>query len=561
MRIRIFIQHSGKVFGKSWFQFFLILFLSVSIRAQTIEECDKIIVEGVTEMNNKNHAKSIELLTQAKTIANKNHWPKQEFLALNNIGANYYLLLDYGEALNQYLEAYKLALKDLDANHEMIVLNNIAILYSKEKKFNKAEEYFYKAYKIAEEKNDSLKVGLYGINLATVAIETNDLAKAEKYVHIALPRLKKAPEILKTGQIIKARTYLLREDYKTAKKIILEILPQLDKPELSDHLNSAWMILSIIYEKEGNIDSAIRYAKLIGDSAYANIENKIDSYNRLTELYRLKNENDTAFLYKDSIISAKDSLNQIKNGKLFENSQIKFELQKFQNELSESQANLESERRSYLTILAITLSLLLMSFWAFRNYFIKLKQRKIIAERNQQIMELELEKEKNLKHLWEQKFQESEELSFLEKQKLKIEIENKNRQLASKALSISTRNELIEDIINSISAETIVSRNKELKTRIQELKIHLKKDNNKDEFFAHFEEINNGFLSALQEKHPELNPNDIRFLSYIFMNLTTKEIASLLNITFEACRKRKARIIRKMNLPENINIYTYLSSI
>lgn len=549
------------MFGKSWFQFFLILFLSVSIRAQTIEECDKIIVEGVTEMNNKNHAKSIELLTQAKTIANKNHWPKQEFLALNNIGANYYLLLDYGEALNQYLEAYKLALKDLDANHEMIVLNNIAILYSKEKKFNKAEEYFYKAYKIAEEKNDSLKVGLYGINLATVAIETNDLAKAEKYVHIALPRLKKAPEILKTGQIIKARTYLLREDYKTAKKIILEILPQLDKPELSDHLNSAWMILSIIYEKEGNIDSAIRYAKLIGDSTYANIENKIDSYNRLTELYRLKNENDTAFLYKDSIISAKDSLHQIKNGKLFENSQIKFELQKFQNELSESQANLESERRTYLTILAITLFLLLMSFWAFRNYFIKLKQRKIIAERNQQIMELELEKEKNLKHLWEQKFQESEELSFLEKQKLKIEIENKNRQLASKALSISTRNELIEDIINSISAETIVSRNKELKKRIQELKIHLKKDNNKDEFFAHFEEINNGFLSALQEKHPELNPNDIRFLSYIFMNLTTKEIASLLNITFEACRKRKARIIRKMNLPENINIYAYLSSI
>lgn len=538
------------------------LFLSVTFTsAQTLEDCDKIILEGVQEMNQKNHAKSIELLSQAKSMATANNWAKQEFLAINNIGANYYLLLDYGEALNQYLEAYKIALKDLDSNHEMIVLNNIAILYSKEKKFEKAEEYFYKAFEIAKEKNDSIKIGMYGVNLATVAIETQNIDKAEQYIQIALPRLKKVPEILKTAHVIEARTLYHKEEYEKAKNLILNLLPQLDKPELSDHLNSAWMLLSLVYEKEGNWEEAIQYAKRIGTSPYANIENKIDSYHRLTELYRLNKENDLAFQYKDSIILAKDSLNQIKNGKLFENSQIKFELQKFQNDLSESKEKLTAERRTFYTISGIVLLLFLVSLWALRNYFIKMKQRKIIAERNQQIMELELEKEKNLKELWEQKFQESEELSFLEKQRLKMEIESKNRQLASKALSISTRNELIEDIINSISAETLVSRNKELKKRIQELKIHLKKDNGKDEFFAHFEEINNGFLSALQEKHPELNPNDIRFLSYIFMNLTTKEIASLLNITFEACRKRKARIIHKMNLPENINIYNYLSSI
>jgi cold shock CspA family protein len=540
----------------------LFIFTSVPfLWAQTLEDCDKIILEGVQEMSNKNHAKSIELLSQAKSMANANHWPKQEFLAINNIGVNYYLLLDYGEALNQYLEAYKIALKDLEPNQEMIVLNNIAILYSKEKKFTKAEEYFFKAYEIAEELNDSIKVGLYGVNLASVAIETEDLEKAEKYVQIALPRLTRVPNIFKTAQVIEARTLYLKKEYGKAKTNILALLPELDKPELSEHLNSAWMLLSLIYEKEGDMDSAIRYAKMVGSSQYANIENKIDSYDRLTNLYRTKNEVDVAFLYKDSILAAKDSMNQIKNGQLFENSQIKFELQKFQNDLSESKKKLATERRTFYTILGITLLLIFMSLWAFRNYSIKLKQRKIIAEGNQKIMELELEKEKNLKELWEQKFQESEEHSLEEKQQLKIEIENKNRQLAAKALSVSTRNELIEDIINSISAESIISRNKELKTRILELKVHLKKDNGKDDFFAHFEEINNGFLSNLQKKHPELNPNDIRFLSYVFMNLTTKEIASLLNITFEACRKRKTRIIHKMNLPENINIYTYLSSI
>ncbi|QNK78655.1 hypothetical protein H7F37_06140 [Winogradskyella sp. PAMC22761] len=50
-------------------------------------------------------------------------WYKQQFLALNNIGANYYSMLDYGEALDYYLEAYTIALKHLDENEEMTVLN------------------------------------------------------------------------------------------------------------------------------------------------------------------------------------------------------------------------------------------------------------------------------------------------------------------------------------------------------------------------------------------------------------------------------------------------------
>src|SRR5690606_16078598 len=114
----------------------LMLFWS-GVSAQTIEECDRLIESGIKEMNEKNHEKSLEILSRAKSLSEKNDWHKQLFLSLNNIGANYYLMLDYGEALDNYLEAYKIAVKELDQNFEMIVLNNIAILYSKEKKFEK----------------------------------------------------------------------------------------------------------------------------------------------------------------------------------------------------------------------------------------------------------------------------------------------------------------------------------------------------------------------------------------------------------------------------------------
>lgn len=537
------------------------LLVCVLTEAQTIEDCDKIIVEGVEEMNKKNHAKSLELLTEAKSIAENNNWYKQLFLAINNIGANYYLMLDYGEALDNYLESYKIALKELDPKYEMIVLNNIAILYSKENKHDKAEEYFLKAYNIAKENKDSVKIGLYATNLATVANEKQEIEKAESYIKTAIPLLQNTPPVLAQAQITNAQTLVLKNDFTKAKEITLQLLPTLNTSELSEHRISVYMILSRIYESENNIQLAIDYVNRAGKDDNASLENKIDVFTRLTELYRKLNDNAAAFSYKDSVLIAKDSLNQIKNGKLFENSRIKFELQNYQKELSESQNKLESERKFFYMILCGILFLILITLWAIWNYFTKLKQRKIIAESNQKIAELELEKQKNDKILLEQQFKEKEALTLLEQEKFKNEIESKNRQLAAKAILLSSRNEMIEDVIESLSVHREISQNPNLKKPISELKNQLKRNSDWDDFFSHFEEVNHGFLKSLKENHPELTSNDVRYLSYVYMNLSTKEISSLLNITVEACRKRKERIIKKMNLPEEINLYDYLSGI
>ena len=141
------------------------------------------------------------------------------------------------------------------------------------------------------------------------------------------------------------------------------------------------------------------------------------------------------------------------------------------------------------------------------------------------------------------------------------EIESKNRKLAVKALHLSSRNELIENIVQSLSNLPEIAKNADLKNQITQLKSHLRNDSEWDEFFTHFEEANHGFITSLKEKHPDLTSNDIRFLSYVFMNLTTKETASLFNITPEACRKRKERISKKMNLSEDEDLYNYISTL
>lgn len=549
---------------ESIFRNIVLLFLLLMpplIYAQDIDYCDQLIVEGVKEMNNKNHSKSLEILIQAKTMALDNNWHKQCFLAYNNIGANYYMMLDYGEALDNYLEAYKLAIKNLDDNFEMIVLNNIAILYSKEKQLAKAEEFFRRAYEIAYKKKDSLKIGIYAVNLAILANQKNEIKKSDEYVSITFDHLSDSSLIINQVYLAKAQNHILKNEFQQAKSIVDRILPAMNTPEMSENRLMAYMLLSSVFEDQNNIENAIYYAKQVRFDPASSIENQIEAFDRLAYLNQKSDENELAFQYKDSVIMAKDSLNQIKNGKLFENSRIKFELQNYQKELFKSQQKLQAERKMFYLILLVAIVTIFMVIWAMRINNIKQKQKKIIAENNQKIIKLELENEKNDKMLLEQKLKEKEALNLLEQEKLKSEIESKNRQLATKALLLSSHNELIEEIIQVLLSENEISTNAEMKNTITKLKHQLKKDSDWTDFLTHFEEVNQNFLKTIKDKHSTLNQNDIRFLSYVYMNLSTKEISTLLNITLEACRKRKERIIKKMELADNTDLYDYLLSI
>lgn len=67
-----------------------------------------------------------------------------------------------------------------------------------------------------------------------------------------------------------------------------------------------------------------------------------------------------------------------------------------------------------------------------------------------------------------------------------------------------------------------------------------------------------GFFRKLKEKFQDLTPNDLRLCSYLRMNLTTKEMAHLLNISGRAVEIGRYRLRRKMNLSHNVNLTEYL---
>lgn len=62
-------------------------------------------------------------------------------------------------------------------------------------------------------------------------------------------------------------------------------------------------------------------------------------------------------------------------------------------------------------------------------------------------------------------------------------------------------------------------------------------------------------------KHPNLTRNDLRLISYLKINLTSKEIARISSLTVQSVGISRNRLRKKLNLPSGTNLFEYLNSI
>jgi len=545
----------------------LLLFLFLPVKGQEVssmEYCDKIIQSARLEFHNKNYPKALELFTEAKILAENNGWNKQLFLAVNGLGVIYSEILNYAEALDYFLEAYKISLKGGDDHNERSALINIGIMYYKEGNSEKAIDYLKKVYGDATAANDTPLIGVSATNLAILYNKTGKVEEAVEYLKTGLKLLENDDRGLPHVKVAEVENVFLSGQPEKAKKMATALMKEIQGVRNREHRISIYLLLSKIYDREGNLSKAIENIN-IALTENPDMVNKIEIFNHLSKIYSEWGNYDKALAYKDSIVVAKDSLNKVTNLLHFENNRIKFEMANYQKDIEYNQQLRTRERVFFFLVLALAVILI----WAIYNSLTKEKQKKILAEWNQKVVTLELEQEKNSNLLLEKQLQEKETLALLEQNRfdmeqdaLKSEIEAKNRELITKAMYLSSKNELIDEIYNSLSDLPDVTKKHDLLKHVQSLRNQVKNESEWGSFLLYFEEVNQDFINALKEKHPNLTPNDIRFLSYIYMGLNTKEISSLLNITPDSCKKKKMRICQKLKLPGGApSLFSYLSNI
>lgn len=525
-------------------------------KSNTIKYCDSIIASGEEAMYRKDHKKSLELLIEARSIAEKHNWYGRLFAATMNIGANYYQMMDYGEALKQYLESYKIAVAHLDTGKKLIILNNIAILYCEQQEFKKAKWYFTKSYELAKKNKDLLKMGYCLINLSVVANGQGDLEQAEKYIKSSLVYFKNDSLGQLMSGIALTQNELLKGDNQSARSRAEGLILKMKNEKNRDNLIDLYFIIAMTYANQNNIEKGLFwFNKTLHENP--KLDTKTEIFNSLSELYFKLNKYEIALKYKDSVNITDKKINKIRNSQLFKTSEIKFQIENYKKEMAIKEINFKKERSLFYSIIAIVILFILFLILLFRNQLIRSRQQKLIDHRDLNIMDLKLQKKTDDNLL----LKEKEKASLMEQERLKKDIELKNQKISAKVLYIADRDELLQEVLNSLSKVPELSENNILINHIKTLKSHMRAANDWDQSIIHFEEVNLSLLKKLKAKHSKLTSNDIRFISYVYMNLNSKEIANMLNITEIACKNREKRINDRLGLNHETSLIDYLLSV
>lgn len=206
------------------------------------------------------------------------------------------------------------------------------------------------------------------------------------------------------------------------------------------------------------------------------------------------------------------------------------------------------------------LILFLLGLFGLVKYISKIEQKKTEAFRLEQTQKLEIKEAEFKKEV-----EKSEgEIIKLRNEKLNDAIKHKNSQLASATMHLVQKSEILAKLKNDLKN---ISFNdpKEAKRKIQQIsraiEADIQLDENWEQFETYFDQVHENFFKRLRLKFPELTPKDQKLCAYLRMNLTTKEIAPLLNISVRGVEISRYRLRKKLDLNSEVNLVAFIMDV
>lgn len=193
---------------------------------------------------------------------------------------------------------------------------------------------------------------------------------------------------------------------------------------------------------------------------------------------------------------------------------------------------------------------------------IKLKIRKNRYYETIEQRRLYLEKESKIRH---EQHQLEKEIEKLKSDKLQIKILAKDKELVNNSLQVVKKNKILNGIIyklkdidtNILDDSTKFEFNKLHKSIVKEVNT----DKSWKDLEKHIKNVHFEFLKRLKEKYPTISPRELDLSTYLLMNMSTKEIAEIMNISTGGVELARYRLRKKLGLNKKENLIGFLMSI
>jgi AraC family chitin signaling transcriptional activator len=166
--------------------------------------------------------------------------------------------------------------------------------------------------------------------------------------------------------------------------------------------------------------------------------------------------------------------------------------------------------------------------------------------------------EKSQRELQLKELESEQQIMYFKNENLEKDIDSKSRELAVSTMSLIKKNEFLSNIKNVLNA---LKDSNEVKSVIKLIDKNITSNDDWKLFEEAFNNADKDFLDKIKSKHQELSPNDLRLCAYLRLNLSSKEIAPLLNISHRSVEVKRYRLRKKMNLSRDLNLTSYILEI
>lgn len=196
------------------------------------------------------------------------------------------------------------------------------------------------------------------------------------------------------------------------------------------------------------------------------------------------------------------------------------------------------------------------------NVLVQWQQRRFALQQNLQQKKNEAEQQR-LSYLHSLELDRTEkEIIALQKDKLEAELQFKTKELATVTMHLVKRGGIIlgikQELIALIQKLNIPDPVAEFRSVFRMFNDIEKNDEEWNQFAIYFDQVHNNFISILKTKFPGLSATDLKLCAYLRLNLSSKEIAQLLNISLKGVEISRYRVRKKLGLSPEINLYDFL---
>ena len=508
--------------------------------------------------------------------------PKKQVAPMVNIGTEYNITGDFTTALKWANRAVKLNAKYPNDFKKAQAYHLVAASYLYMGEIEKSVSNVLIGIKALENRNDICYLPQLKLTLAGSYLQTNNYRFAADLIEEYLNNNKdrKDSKIYAIATVNYTENLIELGQKENALVLLKDIIPYVQQSGDKELEAVVYAKIAYIHDISGNLAKALeafdraylllsekksKYSMLIVSNyiktlnaakkyddaitlinefrkspAYrkSHLHEKFEYEKSIASLYEdVGNTKEGLNAYKRAMIMC-DTLRQWKNGSTSE-MQAKFQtdFQREKNTLlashnSDLKKKVETEQRLLFMYLITTVGVLILILLFFRGYWLKNRLQK------EELRAVETEK-----NYLEQQHLLELELSSSQKQI----IEEKQRDATAIALQMANYYDSLYSVIEKMDTNTFTKLS-DVKKELQHL---IRQKDYWREFEVRFKNANPNFENKLMELFPLLTRNDVQFCSLLKLNLSYKEIASLLQISYESAVTKKYRIKKKMSINDD----------